>query len=135
MIFFVKLWGFDDCHFGQFGTINARYIFWLLPHKQRFDPRINRSKFVEGRLFALIDLLLGAKSIFFYFIWRMVVRIFTNFLKFEKKIVLFSDISFVHFNTALGSRNIQGFALIRAVLFFFKDPKIFTKNSVLVACF
>ena len=24
--FFVKLWGFKDCHFGQFGTINARYI-------------------------------------------------------------------------------------------------------------
>ena len=23
--FFVKLWGFKDCHFGQFGTINARY--------------------------------------------------------------------------------------------------------------
>ena len=22
--FFVKLWGFKDCHFGQFGTINAR---------------------------------------------------------------------------------------------------------------
>ena len=27
--FFVKLWGFKDCHFGhfdQFGTINARYV-------------------------------------------------------------------------------------------------------------
>ena len=24
--FFVNLWGFKDCHFGQFGTINARYI-------------------------------------------------------------------------------------------------------------
>ena len=24
--FFVKLWEFKDCHFGQFGTINARYI-------------------------------------------------------------------------------------------------------------
>ena len=24
--FFVKLRGFKDCHFGQFGTINARYI-------------------------------------------------------------------------------------------------------------
>ena len=24
--FFVKLWGFKDCHFGQLGTINARYI-------------------------------------------------------------------------------------------------------------
>ena len=24
--FFVKLWGFEDCHFGQFGTINARSV-------------------------------------------------------------------------------------------------------------
>ena len=24
--FFVKLWGFKNLHFGQFGTINARYI-------------------------------------------------------------------------------------------------------------
>ena len=24
--FFVKLWGFKDCHFAQFGTTNARYI-------------------------------------------------------------------------------------------------------------
>ena len=23
---FYLLWGFKDCHFGQFGTINARYI-------------------------------------------------------------------------------------------------------------
>ena len=23
-LFFVKLWGFEDCHFGQFGTINAQ---------------------------------------------------------------------------------------------------------------
>ena len=23
--FFLQLWGFKDCHFGQFGAINARY--------------------------------------------------------------------------------------------------------------
>ena len=25
-LLFVKLWGLKDCHFGRFGTINARYI-------------------------------------------------------------------------------------------------------------
>ena len=43
----VKFWWFKDGHFGQFGTMNARYL---------IRPR-NHSKFV------IIDLLKGAKSI------------------------------------------------------------------------
>ena len=63
MIINVKLRGFKDCHFG---TINARYIsrYYLI------RPR-NRSKLVERSLFAIIDLLQGAKFIFLYFIWRV----------------------------------------------------------------
>ena len=36
-LFFVKLRGFKDCNFGQFGKINARY-FALLTRKRRVNP-------------------------------------------------------------------------------------------------
>ena len=59
--------GFKDCHFGQFATSNARYI--LSGDLIRLR---NCSKLVESVLFAIIDLLLGAKSItlYFMFMWR-----------------------------------------------------------------
>ena len=61
MSFFVKLLRFKDCDFGQFGTINGRYI---------IRPR-NCSKLVQRSLFPIIDLLIGAKSITSFFIWRV----------------------------------------------------------------
>ena len=40
------------------------------PDKQKFRLR-NCPKLVEGSLFTIIDLLIGAKSITLYFIWRV----------------------------------------------------------------
>ena len=60
----MKLWGFKDCHFGQFGTINARYISLYQRVSGMLIPLRNRSKLVERSLFSTIDLLQGAKSIF-----------------------------------------------------------------------
>ena len=64
MTFFFKLWGFKECHFGQFGTINARYI---SRYKRSVNGNLirlrNWSKLVEGRLISIINLLLGANSI------------------------------------------------------------------------
>ena len=66
MIFFV--WEFKGCPFGQFGTINARHIL----RSQRVSGDLNRlrnlSKLVEGSLFDINYLLVGAKSIFLYLI-------------------------------------------------------------------
>ena len=63
--------GFKDCHFGQLGTINARYISRYYRVSRDLIRLINRSKLVERRLFAIIDLLQGTKYIFLYFIWRV----------------------------------------------------------------
>ena len=55
--------GFEDCHFGQFETINARYI----SRNERVSGDLirlrNRSKLVEGSLYAITYLLIGAISI------------------------------------------------------------------------
>ena len=72
--FFVKLWGFKDCHFGhsdQFGTINARYNSRYFRVSRDLIRLINRSKLVERSLFAIIDLIQVTKSIFLYFIWHV----------------------------------------------------------------
>ena len=69
---FVKLWGFKDCcfgHFDQFGTINARYNSRYKRVSEDLIRFINRSKFIERNLFAIIDLLQLTKPIFLYFIW------------------------------------------------------------------
>ena len=77
-------------------------------------------KLVEGRLFVIIYLLLGAKAITFHFIKRLGC----NFLQKcqIKKSFFLSYILFFHDITApktlKGSRNIQGLALIRALLSF-----------------
>ena len=73
-LFFVKLWGFKDCHFGQFdqfGTVNARYILRYQRVSGDLIRLRNSPKLVESSLFAIIDLLQGAKSIVLYFIWRV----------------------------------------------------------------
>ena len=49
---------FKDCHFAHFGT----YFVLLRVSRDLIRPR-NRSKLVEGSLFAIIDLLLRAKAI------------------------------------------------------------------------
>ena len=72
--FFVKLWGFKDCHFGhfdQFGTINARYISGYYRVSGDLIRLRNRSKLFEGSLFAVNDLLQGTKSTLMFFIWRV----------------------------------------------------------------
>ena len=62
--------GFKDCHFGQFGTYRA-----IFPRNQRVSGDLirlrNRSKLVEGNLFAIIDLLTRAKFITLHFAWRV----------------------------------------------------------------
>ena len=69
--FFVDLWEFKDCHFDQFGTINARYN----SRYQRVSGDLirlrNCFKLIERSSFAIIDLLQGTKSILLYFIWRV----------------------------------------------------------------
>ena len=51
---------------------NKRAIYFALLTRNRDLIRLrSRSKLVEGSLFALIDLLQGAKSIFLYFRWRV----------------------------------------------------------------
>ena len=71
MIIFCKVWGFNDCHFGQFGTISARYISRIERVIGDLIHLRNSSKLVDGKIFAIIVLLLGAKSITLYFIWRV----------------------------------------------------------------
>ena len=62
---------YKDCHFGQFGTINARYN----SQYQRVSGDLirlrNCSKLVEGSLFAIIDLLLAMKFVLMYIIGRV----------------------------------------------------------------
>ena len=82
---------------------------------------------VERRLFAIIDLLQGAKSIVLSFVWR-VGGWFSQKKKhsnFRKKIFIlffltsnFLMLLLLH-KTLKGSRNNQGFALIRVVLSLF----------------
>ena len=71
MIIFRKVTGFTDCHFGQFGTINARYISRYYRVIGELIRLKNRSKLVERSLFAIIDLLQGAKSIVLCLLWRV----------------------------------------------------------------
>ena len=47
---------FKDCRFGQFGTINERYILRYYRVSGDLIGFRNSSKLVEGRLFAIIDL-------------------------------------------------------------------------------
>ena len=56
--FFLKLWWFKDCHFGHFGTINARYI--------------SRYYSVSGDLICLKNpTLYGVYFCNLHFIWRV----------------------------------------------------------------
>ena len=122
MIVFCKVMGFKDCHFGQFGTIISRYI----SRYQRVSGDLirlrNCSKLVYRSLFAIINLLQVAKSILLYFIWRVGDDFHKKFQ--IKKKFHFVFITFIFLmllllhKTLKGSRNIQGFALIRAVLYF-----------------
>ena len=73
-MFFRKVMGFKDSHFGhfdQFKTINARYNSRYERVSGDLIRLRNRSKLVERSLFAIIDLLQRAKSIVLYFIWRV----------------------------------------------------------------
>ena len=63
--------GFKDCHFGQFGTINPRYISRYYRVSGDLNRLRNCSKLVERSLFAITDLLQGAKFILLYFKWRV----------------------------------------------------------------
>ena len=72
---FVKLWGFKDCHF----------CFALFTRKRGLFLLRNHSKLVHGKLYAIIDSLVGAKFITLYLIWR-VGYVFTNLNFFRKKI-------------------------------------------------
>ena len=75
---------------------------------------------VEGNSFAIIDLLLGLKSIYLFFIWlvegwfpkKISSCFFFSFYFMASKffMLFFAPL------TLQGSRNIQGFAVIRAVL-------------------
>ena len=56
------------CHFAQFGTINSRYSSHV--NRDLVSPLIC-SKLIERSLFAITDLLLGAKPITLYFIWSV----------------------------------------------------------------
>ena len=84
---------FKDCHFGQFGTINARYISRYYRVSGELIPLRNRSKLVERSLFAVINLLQGAKSISFVIYMSCGGMIFMekNF-KFQKKNFFFTFI-------------------------------------------
>ena len=81
----MKLWGFKDCHFGQFGTINARYISRYYSVSGNLIRLRNRCKLVKRSLFTIIDLLQEAKSILLYFIWRVGDDIHKKFQILEKK--------------------------------------------------
>ena len=115
--FFVKLWGFKDCHFSHFWTINA----WYISRYQRVSANLirprNRSKLVQGSLYALIFRFFK-KSITLYLIWRVEGFLYKK-AQFLLISILFCYIYFFHVFTAVelkSSRKIQGFALIRAVL-------------------
>ena len=61
MIIFRKLWVLKTAILANLGQLTREDLIRLR----------NRSKLVDGSLFALIDLLPGAKYITLYFIWRV----------------------------------------------------------------
>ena len=73
---------------------------------------------VQESLYAIIDIILGAKFLFLYGVWGDDFH--KNFQILEKKMyfILLYLVFFVitAHETSKGSRNIRGFALIRAVL-------------------
>ena len=71
MILFRKVFSCKDCHFGQFGTINARYISRYKRVSGDLIRLRSRSKLVKGNLFGIIDVLLGAKFAILYLTWRV----------------------------------------------------------------
>ena len=102
---------------------NARYISRFKRVSGDLIRLRNQSKLVERSLFAIIDLLQGAKSILWYFIWFVGGWFSYKISIFRKKI----SFCFITFNflmllllhkTLKGSRNFQGFALIRSVFLF-----------------
>ena len=106
--FLVQLWGFIDC---QFGTINARFISRYKRVSGNLIGLRNQSKLVERSLFAIIDLLQGAKLSFFsyYGVWG------DDF--YFKKIQIKKKIN-CSINPKRQSEH-SGLRLIRAVLFIF----------------
>ena len=63
--------------------------FALLTRKRDLIRLRNRSKLIQGSLYAIIDLLQGAKSILLYFIWRVGGIIFKKKIQIlEKKIFI-----------------------------------------------
>ena len=62
---------FKDRHFGQFRTINARYISCYLRVSGDLIRRRNRSKLVERSCFSLTDFFQVAKFILLFSIWRV----------------------------------------------------------------
>ena len=72
--------GSKGCHFGQFGTINARYNSCFYSDLINLG---NQSKMIEKSLFAIFDLLLGAMSVNLYFSWRVGVNFFKKKTNFE----------------------------------------------------
>ena len=120
MIIFRKVTGSKDCHFGQFGTNNARYNSRYLRVSGELIHLRNRFKLVKRSLFAIIGLLQGAKFILLDFIWRVgdgfSKKKNSNFRKLVF-FILFYLIEFLNVITApKSSQNIQGRALIRRVL-------------------
>ena len=69
--FFSLSYGCFKLPFWQFGTINARLIsiYWRV--SRDLINLINRSNLVKGRLFAINYLIIVAKSITLYLIWRV----------------------------------------------------------------
>ena len=63
--------GFKDAILGKFGTIKARYISRYLRVSGDLIRLRNSSKLVQKSLYAIIGIIIGAKSIFLYFIWRV----------------------------------------------------------------
>ena len=68
--------------------------FALLMRKQRFIPLKNCSKLVEGCLFAITDLLLGAKSFTFVLYMACEGMILTKNLKLKKNSLIFLTFNF-----------------------------------------
>ena len=75
-LFFVSLWRFKEWHFGQIGTINARYFSSYYRSSGDLIRLRNCSKLVGENLFAKLDMLLRAKTITLCFIWRVAGWIF-----------------------------------------------------------
>ena len=82
-LFFLNLWGFKNCHFGEFGTINVRFAIDLIRLR-------NRSKLVQSSLYAITNLLIGAKSITLFLVWRVGGIFLQKNLSFFLKSIFFS---------------------------------------------